>query len=98
MTTQTDYEQKEQESWEDLLSLGDCIPSAKECFDYAFSAGYDLGKQETKQEKDSKEVSIDKEEYENLCKCRRYVANWHSVTVCPICGEYNPSACQIKRS
>lgn len=40
-----EFEQKLQERWEDLISLGDGIPSAKECFDYAFSAGYDLGKQ-----------------------------------------------------
>lgn len=41
-----EFEQKLQERWEDLMSLGDSIPSAKECFDYAFSAGYDLGKHE----------------------------------------------------
>lgn len=41
-----EYEQKLQERWEDLHSLGDSKPSAKECFDYAFAAAYALGKQE----------------------------------------------------
>lgn len=44
--------------------------------------------------KDEDTISIDKEEYDELCKYRRYVANWvHYLTVCPICGEYNPNGC-----
>ena len=37
------------------------------------------------------EVRIDKEEYEELCKYRRYCANWaHGLVVCSHCGEFNP--------
>lgn len=43
---------------------------------------------------DEDTITIDKEEYDELCKYRRYVANWvHYLTVCPICGEYNPNGC-----
>lgn len=57
-----------------------------ECF--VEGANFALGKHE----KDA--VTIDKEEYDKLCKYRRYAANWaYSITVCPICGEYNPSGC-----
>lgn len=42
--------------------------------------------------KDADTVTIDKEEYDELRKYRRYAANWaNGLTVCPICGEYNPS-------
>lgn len=47
-----------------------------------------------KQEKDADTVTVDKEEYDKLCKRSRYIANWvPSFRVCPICGEYNPSGC-----
>lgn len=36
-------------------------------------------------------VTIDREEYDELCKYRRYCANWaHGLVVCPHCGEFNP--------
>lgn len=53
-------------------------------------ANFALGKQE----KDADTVIVDKEEYDELCKRSRYIANWvPSFRVCPICGEYNPSGC-----
>lgn len=59
----------------------------------AFKDGADfaLGKQD----KDAEDtVTIDKEEYDKLCKYRRYAANWYwNFTTCPECGEYNPSGC-----
>lgn len=55
---------------------------------YENGANFALGKQK----KDDDTVTIEKEEYDELCKYRRYAANWaHGLTVCPICGEYNPS-------
>lgn len=36
-------------------------------------------------------VTIDKDEYEELCKYRRYCSNWaHGLVKCPHCGEFNP--------
>lgn len=63
-----------------------------ECAAESFREGvkFALGKQE----KDADTVTIDKDEYDKLCKYRRYVANWVPYfNVCPICGEYNQSGC-----
>lgn len=58
----------------------------------AFEAGANLFL--GKQEKDTDTVTIDKEEYNRLCKCQRYVVNWVPYfEVCPICGEYNQKGC-----
>ncbi|TFU92354.1 hypothetical protein E4T81_12255 [Barnesiella sp. WM24] len=39
----------------------------------------------------AKEVTIDREEYEQLCKYRRYFSNWALNKVeCMHCGELNP--------
>lgn len=87
--TQTDYEQKKRECWEEYL--GECKTTyTRTAFDFAFARAYALGKQE----KDADTVIVDKEEYDKLCKRSRYIANWVPYfNVCPICGEYNPSGC-----
>lgn len=36
-------------------------------------------------------ITIDRKEYDELCKYRRYCSNWaHGLVVCPHCGEFNP--------
>lgn len=76
-------------------SLSECgmydkeTPATKEDMKYTFKAGvkFALGKQE----KDADTVTIEKEEYDKLCKYRRYAANWYwDFTTCPECGEFNP--------
>ena len=53
-------------------------------------ANFALGKQE----KDADTVTIDKDVYDKLCKCSRYMANWVPYfDVCPICSEYNQRGC-----
>ena len=43
------------------------------------------------EEAEQKEITIDRDEYEKLCKYRRYCSNWtYSIVVCPHCGEFNP--------
>lgn len=94
--TQQEYEQKRCECWHEYFSADKRLTTAyehkisKEAFYAAFDRAYALGKQE----KDTDTVTIDKEEYDELCKYRRYVANWVPYfNVCPICGEYNQSGC-----
>lgn len=41
--------------------------------------------------KDNEEITISREEYEELRKCRRYCSNWGHIVVCPHCGEFNPN-------
>lgn len=37
-------------------------------------------------------ITIDRKEYDELCKYRRYCSNWaHWFVVCPHCGEFNPN-------
>lgn len=37
-------------------------------------------------------IVIDREEYDELRKYRRYCSNWaHSIVICPHCGELNPN-------
>lgn len=91
--TQEDYENKRRE-WSDEFCKRYRIegPSGQniELFNWIFDRAFALGKQE----KDSDTVAIDEEEYDELCKYRRYVANWVPYfNVCPICGEYNQSGC-----
>lgn len=60
---------------------------AEECLAEAFKAGanFALGKQE----KDADTVIIDKEEYDELCRCQRYMDKYIlDVSKCPTCGEY----------
>lgn len=41
--------------------------------------------------KRSKHVIIDREDYEQLCKYRRYITHWcNSPMPCKTCGELNP--------
>lgn len=89
-----EYEQKKRECWDALyneLLKGEVQwqpVSRKEIFNFAFDRAYALGKQE----KDTEDtVTINKEEYDKLCKYRRYAANWYwNFTTCPECGEFNP--------
>lgn len=60
-----EYEQNLQERWEDLHSLGDSKPSAKECFDYAFAAAYALGKQE-KDAEGEEMLKVSRKQVQNL--------------------------------
>lgn len=78
-------------SWEAYATAFEIIgEEPNEAFKWVFKQAYALGKQE----KEADTVTIDKEEYEELCKYRRYVANWVPYfSVCPICREYNPSGC-----
>lgn len=85
-----EYEQKKKECWEEAVLHGALEVDKDLLFDHAFKCGYALGKQE----KDAEETSIYKEEYEKLCKYRRYAANWaHGIMQCAHCGELNPSGC-----
>lgn len=90
-------DKKLKEEWWDVLNgnlldrpISMTLHTQEELFYEFLERAYALGKQE----KDADTVTIDKEEYEELCKYRRYVANWVPYfSVCPICGEYNPSGC-----
>lgn len=89
--TEQEYEQKKRECFNGFCKryrIEEPSEQNIESFDWIFDHAYALGKQE----KDADTVTIEKEEYDELCKYRRYAANWAcGLTVCPICGEYNPS-------
>lgn len=61
-----EYENKNQERWEDLISLDNEMPSKRECFDYGFSAGYTIGVEENNTDKEI--VFVDMEEVRKIIK------------------------------
>ena len=83
-----EYEQKRvQECWKKFCRH--IVDEEEELYN-VFDLAYSLGKQE----KDADTVTINKGEYDRLCKCSRYMANWVPYfDVCPICGEYNQRGC-----
>ena len=78
-----EYEQMKQKCWKKFCRH---IADEEEEFYNIFDRAYSLGKQE----KDADTVTINKGEYDKLCKCSRYMANGVPYCdVCPKCGEYN---------
>ncbi len=88
-------DKKLKEEWWDILNgnlldrpISMALHTQEELFYEFLEYAYALGKQE----KDAEDtVTIDKKEYDKLCKYRRYAANWYwNFTTCPECGEFNP--------
>lgn len=52
---------------------------------YAHQLDFNVEKQK------QSETTIDREEYEQLCKYRRCCSNWVQIVVCLHCGEFNPN-------